>query len=156
MARAASCVCVQHWNANSQFQQISPLGVLRNQYISSCTGKPLNYNKVTHECRVDPTDPSLPILSTRYTVRQYPNVTVEEQKSPHKVVGDKYDTFVGSEIVKWDRQTGEVEKIYDMFDFAAPASLAHPNDGQFTTFTSSAWNTQTVKCSGGESLTGVE
>ena len=61
---------LEHWTANSQFQQISPLGELRGQYISSCTGEPANYNKVTHECRVDQTDARLDVLSTRYTVRR--------------------------------------------------------------------------------------
>ncbi|KAH8065072.1 hypothetical protein JL722_1972 [Aureococcus anophagefferens] len=41
------------YNGNSQLQEISPLGDIRKQFISACAGSPLNYNMVSHECRVD-------------------------------------------------------------------------------------------------------
>jgi hypothetical protein len=41
------------YNGNSQLQEISPLGDIRQQFISACAGSPLNYNMVSHECRVD-------------------------------------------------------------------------------------------------------
>ena len=46
-----------HWTANSQLQQVSPLGALTNQYIAACAGAPMNFNKITHECRVDASSP---------------------------------------------------------------------------------------------------
>ena len=39
----------RRWRANSQLQQISPLGELRGQLVSACTGDPANYNQLTHE-----------------------------------------------------------------------------------------------------------
>ena len=36
-------------------QQISPLGALHAQFVSACAGHALNFNMITHECRVDAT-----------------------------------------------------------------------------------------------------
>ena len=37
------------WTANSQLQQIDAFGALQSQYISSCAGRALNYNKVQQQ-----------------------------------------------------------------------------------------------------------
>ena len=93
-------------------------------------------------------------------MRTYPNVTVVQRKSRGRdgvvLNTEVYDTFVGSQIVRWNRAENAVEVLYDMFDFAAPQSGRRPHSGHFTTFANAAWNTQTVKCSGGHEAEGIE
>ena len=129
-------------------------------------------------------------------MRTYPNVTVVQRKSRGRdgvvLNTEVYDTFVGSQIVRWNRAENAVEVLYDMFDFAAPQSGRRPHSGHFTTcararrargarhalsrarsrmqlrppsrissrslgrFANAAWNTQTVKCSGGKESEGIE
>ena len=69
----------RRWTANSQMQQISPLGKLVRHYVSACTGHPLNYNAVSHECRVDHTSPRYDVLSVRFRGADYPGSTLLEQ-----------------------------------------------------------------------------
>ena len=136
-----------------QLQQISNLGEIQQQYISSCEGSPYNYNMLTHECHVDASDPSLPVYTTRYKVKFYPDVKVEEKRSKVKEVEETYNVFVGSEIVKWNRMDNTIDKLYDMFDYAAPKD--DDKSGSYTTF-NGLWNTEDAACSGGESITGIE
>ena len=64
---------------------------------------------MTHECRVDPhTAPEYSVLSTRYSVRKFPNVTVQMRTSANKTTQARFDTFIGSDIVRWHRASGEV------------------------------------------------
>ena len=143
----------EYWTSNSQLQQISNLGEIQQQYISSCEGSPYNYNMLTHECHVDASDPSLPVYTTRYKVKFYPDVKVEEKRSKVKEVEETYNVFVGSEIVKWNRMDNTIDKLYDMFDYAAPKD--DDKSGSYTTF-NGLWNTEDAACSGGESITGIE
>ena len=70
-------------------------------------------------------------------MRTYPNVTVVQRKSRGRdgvvLNTEVYDTFVGSQIVRWNRAENAVEVLYDMFDFAAPQSGRRPHSGHFTT-----------------------
>ena len=75
-------------------------------------------------------------------MRTYPNVTVVQRKSRGRdgvvLNTEVYDTFVGSQIVRWNRAENTVEVLYDMFDFAAPQSGRRPHSGHFTTFANAA------------------
>ncbi|KAH8057252.1 hypothetical protein JL722_6901 [Aureococcus anophagefferens] len=59
----------------------------------------------------------------------------------------KADTFFGTQIVAWDRETDDMTVLYDLFDLA-PADSA--------TLESSNWNAVRGGCSGNTTLTGVE
>ena len=76
--------------------------------------------QITHECRVDPSSPRYDVLTTRYKGHRYPNTSVWDHKSPNNYVKTAYDTFFGSEIVRWNRVDNVIEPLYVMFDFANP------------------------------------
>jgi hypothetical protein len=116
------------------------------RYISTCSGSPLNYNAVSHECRVDHTDGKYDVLTTRMKGKRIPDVNVEMHVRPGSVDNTTYDTFYGAEVVRWNRETNTLEPLYDMFEFASPENAMFPM----------AWNTVTAACSGTASLTGVE
>ena len=136
----------KHWYGNAQLQAITPLGELRDQYVSSCAGHPLNGNGLSHECRADVYSgdaaegpSSYQVLSTRYKPRKLPNTTLETKESPDTPVArSRADVWAGTEIVAWDRATGAVEPLYDMFDFADPRDIMFPF----------AWNTVLLNCGG--------
>ena len=50
------------YEANSQLQKILPDGTLVTQFIESCGDGPLNFNKLSHECRVDKNSKDLQVL----------------------------------------------------------------------------------------------
>ena len=111
----------RRWAANSQLQQISPLGQLRAQYVSACTGDPLNYNQITHECRVDATSARGDVLTTRMKGKLLPDTDVRDFFKPDLgTLRTKADTFYGSEIVRWNREANVVEPLYDLFALAKP------------------------------------
>ena len=135
------------WVANSQLQQISPLGALRAQYVSACTGDPLNYNQITHECRVDATSARGDVLTTRMKGKLLPDTDVRDFFKPDLgTLRTKADTFYGSEIVRWNREANVVEPLYDLFDFASP-------EKDMFAF---AWNAVDASCSGNATRAGVE
>ena len=144
---------VKYWTANSQLQQVRADGSLVAQYISSCAGDPLNYNLVSHECRVDTSDAragagaGARVLTSRYRGARLPATTVEYIYSRQEGgYSDVSDTFFGSEIVAWDRETNTIEPLYNLFEYASPGSemFAFP------------WDSLTGTCSGGASVTGVD
>jgi len=85
-------------------QHISPLGALRQQYISSCSGDPANYNQLTHECRVDATSARRDVLSTRMTVRHFPGTHAVMRVEPRgrsnttHLYNKTFDYWFGSEV----------------------------------------------------------
>ena len=138
----------RRWAANSQLQQISPLGQLRAQYVSACTGDPLNYNQITHECRVDATSARHDVLTTRLRGELFPNVTVRYKDGPDDDTAKREDTFFGSEIVRWNREDNVIEPLYNLFDLASPRGEV---------YLASDWNlVDSCACSGGASRDGVE
>ena len=130
----------KHWRAISQLQQITPPGHLVSQYIARCAGSPLNYNQLSHECRVDASGARAAdddagaargaqgarVLTTRTRGKRIPATTVLQQFEPGSVEDSVEDTFYGSEIVSWDRETNEIEQLYDMFDLASPETDMFP------------------------------
>ena len=137
----------RHWAGNSQLHQISPLGELREQYLQSCTGKPLNYNQISHECRVDTGDGGASdVLTTMYNVRHFDKVSAGTVTASGTDWTD-YDTVVGQKVVKWNRDTNKISTVYDMFDLASPEK---------DMFESAAWTPTTAKCSGDDELTALD
>ena len=59
-----------HWTANSALSEVAPDGSLQTQYVQSCTGGPMNYNQMTHELRVDTTDPDRRVLTTQFKMAE--------------------------------------------------------------------------------------
>ena len=55
---------------NSQLQQVLPDGTLVKQYVSYCEGSPLNFNQLSHELRLDHTQPGLPAWTTMINMKQ--------------------------------------------------------------------------------------
>lgn len=138
----------QHWESNSQLQHISPLGELKYQYISGCTGHPMNFNKITHECRADPASADYDVLTLRYTVQQFPGTNVSFYKDPSVgVYTGKEDYFFGTEIVRWNRQSNVIEPLYNMFDLVDPRMTMFPF----------SWNSLTGSCNPNEpKISGIE
>ncbi|KAH8055200.1 hypothetical protein JL721_10303 [Aureococcus anophagefferens] len=97
------------YNGNSQLQEISPLGDIRKQFISACAGSPLNYNMVSHECRVDRATAkkggagaAAGVWTTRYAARRIPGVDLlwgTDDDGGYATV--KADAFLGSQIARW-------------------------------------------------------
>ncbi|KAH8072835.1 hypothetical protein JL721_3485 [Aureococcus anophagefferens] len=148
-------------NANSQLQEVDVTGALVKQRASSCAGAPLGYNALSHECRADRATArarggvegggAVDVLSARYGLRRIPNVTVVAKglNGSDAPTTTKADTFFGTQIVAWDRETDDMAVLYDLFDLARPARDS-------VTFESSNWNAVRGGCSGNTTLTGVE
>ena len=81
------------WESNSQLQQISPFGLLTTQYISVCAGHPLNYNGISHECRVDHTSPRYDVLTTRMKGARYPRTNITMQTRPGVSYSEVYTEY---------------------------------------------------------------
>ena len=94
---------VRRWRANSQMQQISPLGELRTQFVSACTGDPTNYNQLTHECRVDQSNPRNDVYTTRMKVRHLPGTSLLMRTTPTDDDEETWDYWYGVEVVRWNR-----------------------------------------------------
>ena len=87
------------------------------------------------------------VLTSRYRGARLPATTVEYIYSRQEGgYSDVSDTFFGSEIVAWDRETNTIEPLYNLFEYASPGSemFAFP------------WDSLTGTCSGGASVTGVD
>ena len=124
-ARGETAVDALHWEANSQLQQVTPSGELVAQYISECAGDPLNYNPLSHECRVDASAAKgadargrgadgARVLTTRARGKRAPATKLDVRDAPSGNVDIKMeDTFYGSEIVAWDRETNVIEPLRD-------------------------------------------
>ena len=146
-----------HWRANSQLQHISPRGELRSQYVSECAGSPLNYNQISHECRVDDYEhrggggdhdgaaaaADAHVLTTRMRGVRLPDTAIDQVKAPTKEGIETRDVFFGSEVVRWDRTSGAVEPLYDLFELANPVDDMFPNDWDYV---------DVAECSGGETM----
>ena len=136
----------RHWNGNSQLHQISPLGELREQYLQACTGRPLNYNQISHECRVDRASADASVLTTMYNLKHFANIwagTVTASGTDWT----QYDTVVGQKIMRWDRAANRLQEVYDMFDVASPDE---------DMFESAAWTATSASCSGNERLSALD
>ena len=144
------------YNGNSQLQEISPLGDIRKQFISACAGSPLNYNMVSHECRVDRATAkkggagaAAGVWTTRYAARRIPGVDLlwgTDDDGGYATV--KADAFLGSQIARWTEAGLDV--VYDLFDFAKPVA------GSATPFVTKNWDDVDMWCSGNATMEGVE
>ena len=144
------------YNGNSQLQEISPLGDIRKQFISACAGSPLNYNMVSHECRVDRATAkkggagaAAGVWTTRYAARRIPGVDLlwgTDDDGGYATV--KADAFLGSQIARWTEAGLDV--VYDLFDLAKPVA------GSATPFVTKNWDDVDMWCSGNATMEGVE
>ena len=110
---------------NSQIAQVSPLGAVELQYVNSCDGAPMDYNIMSHELRVDHTDPALPVLSTASVLRRYPEaelaVATDAAAYNRSSWGtERYRTCGGGAIVRWDRASNALATEADLFDYLDP------------------------------------
>ena len=142
------------WNANSQMQIVSNTGNKQSQFIQECTGHPLNYNQLGGELRIDSTAKSDGVSSDVLTVTshavRFPNVTVTTRVTREEVHTTTRDTFIGGKIARWNRESNELETIYDMFDISDPHS---------DMIESANWATSVVEqvgCSGEETLEAID
>jgi hypothetical protein len=114
--------------SNSMLVQVAPNGQLDAQYVQACAGAPTNYNQLSHEMRLDHSSPDLDALTTATSIRAFPalNVTttlgtVAPCTSTVNCARDTrratYDAAAGNTIVRWHRAAGELELVYDLFDF---------------------------------------
>ncbi|KAH8044364.1 hypothetical protein JL722_14756 [Aureococcus anophagefferens] len=160
------------YNGNSQLQEISPLGDIRKQFISACAGSPLNYNMVSHECRVDRATAkkggagaAAGVWTTRYAARRIPGVDLlwgTDDDGGYATV--KADAFLGSQIARWTeagldqgskrviqrRFNVSLDVVYDLFDLAKPVA------GSATPFVTKNWDDVDMWCSGNATMEGVE
>ena len=134
----------RHWLGNSQMQWISPLGELRQRYLQACSGRPLNYNQISHECRADGS--SGEVLTTMYDVRHFADVWAGTI-SATGVSWAQYDSVVGQSIVRWDPVANKIDVVYDMFDFASP---------DVDIFESAAWTSTDLACSGPDTVEALD
>lgn len=134
--------------ANSQLQRVAPDGALASQFIAECSRGPLNFNRLSHECRVDRASANLDVITTMYKADVVPDMEVPLKMGPSETLSEKYDTFANTVLVAWDRSRGELRPLYDLTDFA-PVTQAH-------LFETTAWNTVHMNCAGDSSRTAVE
>ncbi|KAJ8605375.1 hypothetical protein CTAYLR_002380 [Chrysophaeum taylorii] len=134
--------------ANSQLQVVSPDGTLVSQYIARCAGGPLNFNKLSHECRVDHNSAHLRILATMYEAEFVPDMRVPLKMGPTETVMERADTFANTVIVAWDHGTNELTPLYALSDIV-PVTQKH-------LFETTAWNPVHMACSGDYARPAIE
>ncbi|KAH8047619.1 hypothetical protein JL720_16040 [Aureococcus anophagefferens] len=86
-----------------QLQKILPDGTLVTQFIESCGDGPLNFNKLSHECRRQELK-DLQVLTTQYKAMVVPNVSVPLKMGPTQTLVEHVDTFATTEVVAWDHE----------------------------------------------------
>ena len=124
----------KYWRANAALNQVNALGELENQYIAACTGTPMNYNTLTHEVRVDHTDPWKRVLTTQIKLGRYDDTEVVLKTGVEDDVAWHENMFAGVEIVAWERSDNYIRKMYDLFDVAAPDDKGwNPKEQTWTT-----------------------
>ena len=150
-ARAWGRRAVRRWVANSQLTQLAPDGRMQAQYVRGCTGRPLNYNQLTHELRVDHTSADLRVIATTYKVqRREPGVAMREYDNLHfREWNTTYDTFLGQEVVAWHRATNDVETLVDLWDYT------NLSDATWTPL-KNTFTTTPISCSGGASVSALD
>lgn len=131
----------RRWNGNSELREIAWDGALRRSSVVACTGRNANYNAASHECRVDRGSPGLStVFTVRYAVRFYADEEVPILNFPGVPAKPVHaNAFAGAKIATWDRSTGALADVYDMFDLASPDDALFP---------STTWSTMSVYCSG--------
>ena len=137
------------YEANSQLQKILPDGTLVTQFIESCGDGPLNFNKLSHECRVDKNSKDLQVLTTQYKAMVVPNVSVPLKMGPTQTLVEHVDTFATTEVVAWDHEANAVSTLYDLNDVFSPTSA-----GAF--FETTAWNSVHMTCAGASARNAIE
>lgn len=137
------------YEANSQLQKIGPDGELVSQFIQGCADGPLNFNKLSHECRVDKASAGLRVLTTEYAAMTVPNVSVPLKMGPTQTLVEHVDTFATTKVVSWDHEANTVEELYDLNDFFSPNSA-----GAF--FETTAWNSVHMTCAGDSARNAIE
>lgn len=136
------------FEANSQLQKIAPDGTLRTQFIQSCSGGPLDFNKLSHECRVDKQSANLQIFTTQYKPMVVPNISIPLKMGPTQTLVEHEDTFATTVVAAWDHEKNEVTTAYDLNDYVSPAT------GPF--FETTAWNSVHMTCAGDAARNAIE
>ena len=85
-----------------------------------CAGSPLNNWGVNHECRVNPTSADSKVWALADSIRHFPDVEVLYAGKDWTT-----NTFVAEQVVAWDRATGEVARVLDLFDYVSPLTEMH-------------------------------
>lgn len=138
--------------ANSQLQRVAADGMLLSQYISRCTGGPLNYNMLSHECRVDHKSDRFNILTTMYEAEVVANMYVPLKMGPTESLSEHADTFANTVLVSWDHTqtdpSASLSVVYDLRDFV-PVTQHH-------LFETTAWNSVHMECNDVDSRTAIE
>ena len=119
------------------------------QFIESCGDGPLNFNKLSHECRVDKNSKDLQVLTTQYKAMVVPNVSVPLKMGPTQTLVEHVDTFATTEVVAWDHEANAVSTLYDLNDVFSPTSA-----GAF--FETTAWNSVHMTCAGASARNAIE
>lgn len=134
--------------ANSQLQKIAPDGSLVAQYIQTCGGGPLNFNKLSHECRVDHASAGLEVLTTAYRGAVVPGLSAAVKMGPSQIVDEDMDTFATTVLVAWDHASNRLVELYDLTALVPPV--------QKLLFATTAWNTVHMSCVGNASRKAIE
>ena len=132
----------QTWrsNGNSELREVAWDGTARRAKVVGCTGRNGNYNAASHECRLDRGAPGLPAWTAQYSVRFFADEEVPVVNFPGVPARPVHaNAFAGAKLSRWDRATGALDPVYDMFDLAAPTDAL---------FASTTWSTMSVYCSG--------
>jgi len=142
--------------ANSQLQKIGPDGTLLNQFIQECADGPLHFNKLSHECRVDPFSKNLQVLTTMYQPSIHPDLYATIKTGPTQSVVEHTDTFANAVIVAWDHTVSPDDRktinplnpLYDLSEILPPS--------QHVLFETTAWNSVHMTCAGNASRNAIE
>ena len=116
---------------NSYLVEISPVGEMRASYENGCDGDPLGFTQFNHEMKLDGN--SSYAITLAYNVRDtYGNYDSLEPLNPKLAATWKAEhgadvpvSYVGDQLVRWDRSTNTVETLYDLFDYVDPVSNAY-------------------------------
>ena len=116
---------------NSYLLEITPVGEMRVQYENACDGDPLGFTQFNHEMKLDGN--SSKAITLAYNVRDtFGNYDSLEPLNPKLAAtwqsehgDDTPVSYVGDQLVRWDRATNEVETVYDLFDYVDPVSNAY-------------------------------
>ena len=117
---------------NSYLYEITPAGEVVHSYDAACTGMDATaFNQFSHECRVDTSVSSFPILTFTRTVRSnwgdWRSLSALDSSLADEYRGKNGNgtvPFLSEKLVVWQRENNTLVEELDLFDYINPTDDA--------------------------------